>query len=71
MKYLNINKVRYILIAVFCFFSFSDLFAQEITLEECRAMALANNKRIAIAKQDKERADLVAKAAKTNYLPKV
>ncbi|WP_306540331.1 TolC family protein [Dysgonomonas sp.] len=71
MKYLNINKVRYILIAVFCFFCFSDLFAQEITLEECRAMALANNKRIAIAKHDEERADLVAKAAKTNYLPKV
>jgi len=71
MKYLNINKVRYILIATFCFFSFSSLSAQEITLEECRVMALANNKRIAIAKQDKERADLVAKAANTNYLPKV
>ena len=71
MKYTNRIKFSYILIAAVTFFSFSPLYAQEMSLEACRTMALENNKRITIAKQDKERADLIAKATNTNFLPKV
>lgn len=65
------NVVRYQWVAMFLL-AFGMASAQQtLTLEECRQMALENNKQIAIANQDKERADLVAGAARTNYFPRL
>lgn len=70
MNHENMNKIKNVLAAFICFFLAIPAFGQEMTLEQCRKMALENNKRIAIAVQDKERANLIAKAAGTNFLPK-
>lgn len=46
--------------------------AQQImTLEQCREMALENNKQIAIAEKTNEKADSDVKAYKANYFPKL
>jgi len=42
-----------------------------LSLDSCRALALRNNKQIAIAKAEIDKAGWNAKAAHTNYLPKV
>ncbi|MDR2037432.1 MAG: TolC family protein [Bacteroidales bacterium] len=47
------------------------LYGQEITLKQCREMALENNKQMAIADQNIEKASLTVKAYRTNYLPKL
>lgn len=70
MNQKNMNKIRYILTAVLCCLIAIPTSGQEMTLEQCRTMALKNNKRIVIAKQDKERANLIAGATRTNFLPK-
>ena len=44
---------------------------QVMTLEICRKLALENNKAIAIASQNKTRADYTQKSFRTNYLPKL
>lgn len=65
------NKIIKTSLTLFCLLFSITVFGQKLTIEQCRAMALENNKRIAIAQQDKERADLIADATKTNFLPKV
>lgn len=42
-----------------------------LTLDSCRSMALANNKRLLIGEKEIEKAGYDNKAAKTNYLPKL
>lgn len=65
------KKLRYIFL-MFCLFTSGIVSAQQsLTLEQCRTMALENNKRIAIAARDKERADLITGAARTNFLPRL
>jgi outer membrane protein TolC len=44
---------------------------QPLTLEECRSMALQNNKQIAVAAQQQEKAAYVVKAYRANFLPKL
>lgn len=65
------KKLRYIVIAILLFNCGMASAQQSLTLEQCRQMALENNKRIAIAARDKERADLITGAARTNYLPRL
>lgn len=48
------------------------VYGQEmLTLEKCREMALINNKRIAIAEQNKEKSSAAVKAYRANFLPKI
>jgi outer membrane protein TolC len=63
------RKLKYIIIVLLLPIAGLVSAQQALTLGECRKMALENNKQIAIANQDKERADLVTSAAKTNFLP--
>lgn len=42
-----------------------------LTLDSCRAMALSNNKELAIAKAKAQKAHWDNKAARTNYFPKI
>lgn len=44
---------------------------QPLTLEECRSMALQNNKQIAVAAQQQEKAAYGVKAYRANFLPKL
>lgn len=61
-----------ILLIIFCFFfSISSLFGQELTLEQCREMALKNNKAIDIASYNKEKAEYTVKAYRANFFPKI
>lgn len=49
-----------------------SMYGQEaMTLEKCREMALDNNKQIAIAEQNKEKASSTVKAYRANFLPKI
>ena len=60
-----------------CFFavlllSLTPAFAQQaLTLEECRAMALEQNKQIHLAQEDAQVAALQKKTANANYFPKI
>ncbi len=45
--------------------------AQTLSLDSCRALALRNNKTLAIARATKEKALNTRKAARTNYFPKI
>lgn len=45
--------------------------AQRLSLDSCRALALRNNKALAIAKAKEKKAGYDRKAAGTNYLPKI
>lgn len=44
---------------------------QSLTLEDCRKMALEQNKKVNLAKEDVQIADYKKKVAATNYLPKI
>jgi outer membrane protein TolC len=44
---------------------------QELTLEQCRKMALERNRKISVAEHNVSRAGLTAKATATNFLPKL
>lgn len=57
------------LITVLC--SALPSFAQTLSLDSCRAMAMRNNRQLAIGKVKKDIAYNVRKAARTKYLPKV
>lgn len=63
------KHIRFIITILLFSVVWSASAQQPLTLEECRKMALENNKQIAIAGHDKERADLIAGAARTNFLP--
>jgi outer membrane protein TolC len=65
------KKLKYIAISLLLFTSGMVSAQQFLTLEQCRQMALENNKRIAIAGRDKERANLIAGASRTNFLPRL
>lgn len=43
---------------------------QELTLEQCRALAVNNNKKLNIARVNRDKAAELQKAARTDYLPK-
>lgn len=43
---------------------------KQLTLSQCREMALENNKRIAIANRNKDKSAVTMKAYRTNFLPK-
>lgn len=65
------KKFKYILATLLLFVIELAPAQQSLTLEECRRMALQNNKQMAIATHNKERAELVSGAAKTNFLPRL
>lgn len=67
---MKINQKIATLIALLCsaFFSFAQ---QTLSLEECRNLALANNKQLKIAQEEINKAGNDKKAAFANYLPKV
>jgi outer membrane protein TolC len=44
---------------------------ETITLEQCRELALENNKAISIASHNKEKAEYTVKAYKANFFPKI
>ena len=48
-----------------------DTHAQTLTLDSCRAMALRNNRQLAVGKVQQDIADNIRKSARTKYLPKV
>ncbi|MDD2911161.1 MAG: TolC family protein [Petrimonas sp.] len=64
-------------ILLICFLTVFSLLAvpisaqQVLTLEECRKMALEQNKKIRMAKEDAQMACLTKKAAATKYLPSI
>ena len=48
-----------------------DAHAQTLSLDSCRAMALRNNRQLAVGKVQQDIADNIRKSARTKYLPKV
>lgn len=66
-------KIRYITLLMTAFIlSNGSVKSQEtMTLEECRKLALENNKSTVIAARNKEKAELTKKAYRANYLPKI
>lgn len=68
------NSTKYFLksiIAVFLISLTPAVAQQTLTLEECRNLALEQNKKVKISQQDALSATYVKKSAATNYLPKV
>jgi outer membrane protein TolC len=65
------KKFKDIFILIFCILYSVVISAQEITLKQCRQMALENNKTIAVALQNKIKSDLTVKTALTNFMPKL
>lgn len=68
------NSKRHFLQSIFAILliSITPVVAQRtLTLEECRSMALEQNRKISIAKQDAIAATYTKKSAATNYLPKL
>lgn len=71
---INMNSKRHFLQSIFAvlLISISPMFAQRtLTLEECRNMALEQNRKISIAQQDALAATYTKKSAATHYLPKI
>lgn len=58
-----------VFLAIFCMASAKG--QALLSLDSCRSMALANNKQLLISAKEIEKAGYTAKAAKTNYLPKL
>lgn len=72
MKRRNLQKHHLECVLAAFLFSLAPLLAQRtLTLEECRAMALQENKKIRIAQEDVEAAVLQKKTAATHFFPKV
>ncbi|MDL2309352.1 TolC family protein, partial [Bacteroidales bacterium OttesenSCG-928-C03] len=66
------NKIKQSITLILLICCFSNLSGQEtLTLEQCRAMALENNKEIAIAAQNKEMAMTSVKSYRANFLPRI
>lgn len=63
--------MKKLLLMILCLASGLTAGAQPLTLDSCRAMALRNNKELAIAYAKKEKTQWDRKAAHTNYFPKV
>ena len=70
----SMNSTKHLfrsIIAVFLI-SVTPTFAQKtLTLEECREMALEQNKKIKMSQQDAQAAAYTKKSAATHYLPKI
>lgn len=73
-------KLKIIIILIFFSFSVpSVLIGQEMTsvpgqamtLEQCRELALENNKAISVASRNKEKAEYTVKAYRANFFPKI
>lgn len=63
---------RFLYILTLCLLCIPNLWAQRtLTLEECRRLALDNNKTLAATRANKDVAYYTRKAAETNYMPKV
>lgn len=56
---------------LFAFFVPFLLSGQEMTLEQCRELALENNKAIFIASRNKDKAEYTVKAYRANFFPKI
>ena len=64
-------KLKYFLKCAL-FLIFPSIIAQNVmTLEKCRALALENNKSVAIAEYNREIAELTQQSYKSNYFPKL
>lgn len=64
------KSLKYMLIPV-CFLTAFPVSAQNVlTLEQCRELALENNKQMAIAAENLEKAGYDVKAYQANFLPK-
>lgn len=69
---IHVRKKRFLLCAVWLIFSSISLYAQQsVTLETCRRMALEQNKKIGMARTEREEAARVRKSMRTQYLPKI
>lgn len=64
---------RYLFISVsICLVAVLPLGAQQtLTLEQCRQLALENNRQVAIASENRHKAALDVKAYRANYLPRI
>ncbi len=60
-----------LLIMSWSFFVPFLLQGQEMTLEQCRKLALENNKAISIASRNKEKAEYTVKAYRANFFPRI
>lgn len=56
---------------LFCFLPFTVAAQRLLTLDSCRALALRNNKQLAVSKVKQDVAANVRRAARTTYLPRV
>lgn len=64
------KRIKQISTAFFSLFFSVALFGQELTLEQCREMALENNKQIAVAEHKKTQSQHNVKAYRSNFFPK-
>lgn len=64
------NKKKNVLVLIFPIFFTSTLFGQEMTIEQCRKMAIENNRKMTVAQQTKTKTELTIKSTFTNFLPK-
>ena len=67
------NKVlkNSVLVIVFCAVSLTMPAQRMLTLDECRRLALENNKKLKVAEEEVEKARYEMYASYANYLPKV
>ena len=65
------QKFLHSFIAIFLLVAVPAVAQQKLTLEECRTMALEQNKKVKIAQEDVKAATYTKKAAGTHYLPKL
>jgi len=59
------------IILIYFIYLSSIINAQEVTLSDCRAMALQNNKRISISEKNRDKYSFTVKAYRSNYFPKL
>ena len=72
MAYLNkINMIKRLYSIFFILAIVSGVEAQTLTLDSCRALAIANNKELRISGEKINVARYQHEVAKTNYLPKL
>ena len=72
MKEMKSGKKIFTCFLAFFLLAFASVSAQQVlTLDKCREMALQQNKKIRIAKEDSEIAAASKKVAATKYLPHI
>ncbi|MDL2239304.1 TolC family protein [Bacteroidales bacterium OttesenSCG-928-L14] len=65
------NHIKNTTATIICLLFTNILLSQEMTLEQCREIALENNKKMAIAQKNQTKSDLTVKSTFTNFLPKL